>query len=327
MSAIQWTDETYNPIVGCSRISAGCKNCYAADAAKSARLQQFPQYQKVKDWNGVTEFVESQLLKPLSWKKPKKVFVCSMSDLFHESVPFEWIDQIFAVMAIAPQHTFQILTKRPKRMLEYFLDYRCDMAPRWVEIQGTKQVIDLGRSLPLPNVMLGVSVENQQAAGDRIPLLLQAPATKRFLSCEPLLELVSLKSWLRKEVGKGVCSICKKDSILYVAKDSIEKLAVANKVACLNCLPFIDWVICGGESGAGARPCHINWLRSLVKQCNETSTKVFVKQLGSVSVVDSPIFLEGIGIKSSYAPIKLRDRKGGNIEEFPEDLRVREFPL
>lgn len=290
MSAIQWTDETYNPIVGCSRISAGCKNCYAADAAKSARLQQFPQYQKVKNWDGVTEFVESQLLKPLSWKKPKKVFVCSMSDLFHDSVPFEWIDQIFAVMAIAPQHTFQILTKRPKRMLEYFLDYRCDMAPRWVEIQGTKQAIDLGRSLPLPNVWIGVTVENQQAAGDRIPLLLHTPAAVRFLSCEPLLEQVELTPYF----AKGFASI--------------------------------DWVICGGESGTGARPCHLDWLRSIVKQCQATDTKVFVKQLGS-NAVDFIDCRNKLTLCPYNYKTQLSDRKGGNIEEFPEDLRVREFPL
>lgn len=281
MSNIQWTDETYNPIVGCSRISAGCKNCYAAEAAKSARLQQFSQYQKVKDWDGVTEFVESQLLKPLSWKKPKKVFVCSMADLFHESVPFEWIDQVFAVATIVPQHTLQILTKRPQRMLEYFLDYRCDTAPRWVEIQGTKQVVDLGQSLPLPNVWLGVSVENQQAARDRIPLLLQTPAAKRFLSCEPLLESIDLMPFFVKEFAS------------------------------------IDWVICGGESGTNARPCHLDWLRSLVRQCNETNTKVLVKQLGSY-VTDKATLP---GLRRHF-----RDRKGGNIEEFPEDLKVREFP-
>ncbi|MBP0015354.1 MAG: DUF5131 family protein [Roseofilum sp. SID3] len=122
MSKIEWTDITYNPIVGCSRVprSPGCQNCYAATAAKSARLQQFERYQKVAAWNGTVEFVESALYNPLKWKKPRKIFTCSMSDLFHENIPDNWRHKIFAVMTLATQHTFQILTKRPENMNRYF---------------------------------------------------------------------------------------------------------------------------------------------------------------------------------------------------------------
>ena len=120
MTNIQWTNESWNPIVGCSKISEGCANCYAETGANSGRLQQFKQYQKVAKWNGQVEFVENQLLKPLKWKKPQRIFVCSMSDLFHQNIPNSWIDRIFAVISVCQKHTFQILTKRPHRMQEYF---------------------------------------------------------------------------------------------------------------------------------------------------------------------------------------------------------------
>ncbi len=283
---ISWSDYSWNPLVGCSRISAGCKNCYAESAAKSARLQQFPQYQKVGDWNGTIEFVESQLLKPLSWKSPKKVFVCSMSDIFHANVKDEWLDKIFAVMAIASQHTFQVLTKRPERMREYFSDrnrarWICDRAldilrdeenpTQWrFKIHGDQ----LNVKIPLDNVWLGTSVENQKAADDRILLLRQTPASVRFLSCEPLLESIDIRDYLHG----------------------------------------ISWTIIGGESGTGARPCETNWIKSIVQQCQSANVAVFVKQLGS-----NPV-------NAAYLKYKTSDRKGGNIDDFPPELRFQEFP-
>lgn len=277
MTQIQWTDETWNSIVGCSKISPGCVNCYAADAAKSPRLQQFPQYQEVKEWNGKTTFVESQLLKPLSWKSPRKVFVCSMSDLFHENTPDEWIDRIFAVMALCPQHIFQVLTKRPERMLEY----------RKSNITKAAQAIDISPKVKqenpwsFANIWCGVTVENQKAANERIPLLQQTPAAIRFLSCEPLLEDVKLD------------------------------------------LTGIDWVIVGGESGTGSRPCHLDWIRSVVHQCKAAGVPVFVKQLGACAINRKPYISE---VADTYYQLKLKSRKGGEIEEWPEDLRIREFP-
>ncbi|MBD2039242.1 phage Gp37/Gp68 family protein [Microcoleus sp. FACHB-672] len=279
MTNIEWTDRTWNSIVGCSRISAGCRNCYAADAAKSARLQQFPQYQEVKEWNGKTTFVESQLLKPLSWKQPQKIFTCSMSDLFHENNQFNWIDQILGIMALSERHTFQVLTKRLHQMLMYF-DYQQEFV-NWVQFNQLRCAINLRRKMPLSNVWFGVSVENQEAANERIPLLREAPAALRFLSCEPLLEEVKLD------------------------------------------LTGIDWVIVGGESGDKARVCHIDWIRSIVHQCKAAGVPMFVKQLGRRSIA-SNLYIDGVA--STYYHFKTKDRKGGNMEEFPEDLKIREFP-
>lgn len=283
-TSISWTNETWNPLVGCSKLSVGCQKCYAAEAAKSARLQQFPQYQKVKDWDGTIEFVENQLLKPLSWRSPKKVFVCSMSDTFHANVKDEWLDQIFAIMAIACQHTFQILTKRPERMQQYLSDPVTVDRIKKAGYEFTHNM-DCLNNWPLPNVWLGTSVENQKAADDRIPSLLKTPAVLHFLSCEPLLEQVNLSDFLSHTMRQ--------------------------------------WVIIGGESGPGARPCHIDWIRSLVQQCQQTKTAAFVKQLGSQAIDSSP-YIDGV--VQNHFQVKLKSRKGGDISEFPLDLQVREFP-
>lgn len=302
MSKIQWTDETWNPVIGCSKISPGCKNCYAAETAKQPRLQQFPQYQEVKDWDGTVTFVESQLLKPLSWRSPKKIFVCSMGDLFHENMEFEWIDKIFAVITLCRQHTFQVLTKRPKRMLKYLSEnvqeIEVNLSWIWDDLVFSnsplvnkfdsdwvnEQVTEL--TWPLPNVWIGTSVENQQVAQERIPLLLQTPAAVRFLSCEPLLENIDLTQWLTGN-------------------------------------PKPDWVICGGESGSSARPCHLDWLLKLAAQCQSAEVAVFLKQLGSNPINSKP-YISGVADVHYY--LKLKDRKGGNIDEFPDELKVREFP-
>lgn len=318
MTNIQWTDETWNIVVGCSRISPGCTNCYAATAAASARLQQFPQYQKVAAWDGTVEFVESQLLKPLSWKNPKRIFVCSMSDLFHENVPDEWIDKVMAIAALLPQHTFQILTKRPERALEYFtyehrfafIDYqayeilRAGRAPYYREHPVVK--------LPLKNVWMGVTCENQAMADRRIPLLLQIPAAIRFLSCEPLLEVIDLSEWL-------ICPQCNGERMFEVIRTG-PRSGVAGYKKCPKCqdnrfYSDLHWIIAGGESGKGARTCSIDWVRSLVRQCQDADVPVFVKQLGSNCQL-----LPGLAFKYS-------DRKGGNIDSFPfDDLKIRQFP-
>ncbi|MBH8566756.1 phage Gp37/Gp68 family protein [Nostoc sp. CENA67] len=317
MTTIQWTDETWNLIVGCSRISPGCERCYAATAAKSARLQQFPQYQKVKDWDGTVEFVESQLLKPLRWKKPKRIFVCSMSDLFHENVPDEWIDKVLAVASLCPQHTFQILTKRPHRALQYltrenrfaFIDYQAYEILRAGRTPYTREHPVV--SLPLKNCWIGTTVENQAMANKRIPTLLQIPAAARFLSCEPLLEAIDLSEWL-------ICPECQGEQLWY-EKRTGPRLGVAGRKQCFKCkdkrfYSDLSWAIIGGESGPGARPCSIDWIRSAARQCQEAEIPVFVKQLGSNCCVMP-------GLAFGYS-----DRKGGDIAEFPEDLKMRQFP-
>lgn len=319
MSNIQWTDETWNWLVGCSRISLGCANCYAAEAAKSPRLQQFDQYQGIENWDGKVNFVESQLLKPLTWKKPKKIFTCSMSDVFHESVPFEWIDRGFAVMAIASQHTFQVLTKRPERMLEYITDPRTPfrIAEQMDVISKCKQ--DLPIEFPLKSVWLGVSVENQKVASDRIPLLLQTPAAKRFLSCEPLLEKLDLSEWLGEPIGEEICDACEEIGLVYAINGS----PLAGGTICTKCCPRLDWIICGGESGKNSRPTHIDWLRSLVEASKAAKVPVFVKQLGSYPIASSGYIKD---VDHTSYKLQLKDRKGGNIDEFPPDLKIRQFP-
>jgi protein gp37 len=277
MSKIQWTDETWNPIVGCSRISEGCQNCYAESGANSARLQQFKQYQKVSDWNGQVEFVESQLVKPLKWKKPRKIFVCSMSDLFHENVSDEWICEIFAYMCIAKQHTFQILTKRPERMKKFLQSSMMKIGiANYIDEHFSDKFAHQDYYIPASNIWIGTTCENQKALAQRLPYLLETPAAVRFLSCEPLLEDI------------------------YLALDEFDSKP--------------DWVIVGGESGTGARKCSLNWIRSIINQCSAADVPVFVKQLGQNAV-------DELGNK-----VKLKSRKGGDISEFPEGLKVREFP-
>ncbi len=177
---IQWTDETWNPIIGCTKISDGCKGCYAQIMAN--RLASMPKtchdYGMVithGKWNGRTELRTEVLEKPFTWKKPRMIFVVSMGDLFHESVPFEWIDQVMDMIFQCSQHTFQILTKRPEQMKKYF------DAQTWDQ---------------MPNLWLGVTTENQEQANKRILALLDTPAAKRFVSIEPMLGRVSFR-WAR----------------------------------------------------------------------------------------------------------------------------------
>jgi Bacteriophage protein gp37 len=316
---IQWCDETINPTVGCSRVagSPGCERCYAATAAKSARLQQFPQYQKVSKWDGTIEFVENQLIKPLSWKKGKRIFIGSMTDLFHENVSDDWIDKIFMMMAICRHHTFQILTKRPERMKRYleeakdrigiktrmpnsFWDILMDSYPALKHFHEIKTG-DL--NFPLPNIWLGVSCENQAMADKRIPLLLEIPAKVRFLSCEPLLEPINLSKFLPIEWSE-------------LAEDWIQSWPGIGSYS-TNAYP--NWVITGGESGGGSRPCHVEWIRDIASQCQSAKVPVFIKQLGS----------NAIATRTDHTgnyKLKLKDRKGSDILEWFDDLRLQQFP-
>ena len=253
-TGIQWTDETWNPVTGCTKVSPGCSRCYAYDVAK--RFWKGRPFEDVR-------FHEDRLFQPLHWTRPRRVFVNSMSDLFHEDLAGHQLFSIFDVMARAHWHTFQVLTKRADRM-------RCFMkniAPGHIP----------------SNVWLGVSVENQTTADKRIPILLDTPAAVRFLSVEPLLDRVDLTTYLK---GHG----------------DFQRSP-------------IDWVIVGGESGRQARPCNLKWVSDIVRQCRDSSVPCFVKQLGAKAVVGRTKF-----------PLILHDTKGGNIEEWPSDLRVREFP-
>jgi protein gp37 len=252
-SEIEWTDATWNPITGCTMVSAGCTNCYAMGLA-GTRLAHHPSRAGLtRDsggrpvWTGEVRLNEGWLDQPLRWRRPRRIFVCAHGDLFHEGVPDEWIDRVFAVMALSPQHQFQVLTKRPERMR------------RWFDTDAEGRVWDLSMDpgfdasalpspdWPLPNVWLGVSVEDQPTADARIPLLLATSAAVRFVSAEPLLGPVDLTRWsgLEGDADFG-----------------------------------LDWVIVGGESGPGARPMHPDWARSLRDQCAAAGVAFFFKQWG-----------------------------------------------
>lgn len=285
-TGIAWTDSTWNPVRGCSKVSAGCKNCYAETFAERWRGIPGHAFEHGFDLRLVPEALEL----PLRWRRPRRIFVNSMSDLFHEGVPDAYVDRVFGVMAACHQHTFQVLTKRPARMREYLSgDRRLDWA--YAAALGDDQVFDriAYRDGPLPNVWLGVSVEDQRAADERIPELLATPAAVRFLSCEPLLGPVSLWAFLG---GK-------------IRDEALGALGSPQ-------VPGVDWVIVGGESGPGARPCDVAWVRDLVGQCKAAGVPAFVKQLGSVPM--------GVNL---MVP---RYRAGRDPAEWPADLRVQQFP-
>jgi protein gp37 len=294
-SRIEWTDVTWNPIRGCSVISPGCKNCYAMKQAHRFSgpggayegLTQLTSNGPV--WTGKVQFVEKHLADPLKWKKPRMIFVNSMSDLFHEGISDEQIDKIFAVMALCPQHTFQILTKRPERMLKYLTAIRRE--------GPTKGYVDLlfGRPArafpvmfsklplnnetiapwPLPNVWLGVSAESQKYADERIPLLLQTPAAVRWVSAEPLLGPIDLTDL---PVPSSVTGYSEKSILETPYRFNV--LTNQDDDHVYNRHPKINWLVAGSESGPGARPAHPDWFRGLRDQCKAAGVPFFFKQWG-----------------------------------------------
>lgn len=272
---------TWNPTVGCSIISAGCTNCYAMKMAGRLEMMGQPIYQghttKTKAgyvWNGhVAASNWGQVLKPLSWKKPRRIFVNSMSDLFHEDIPVELIDQVFAVMALCPQHTFQVLTKRFARMRDYCQTYdvrRADSLGRMVLDLGYDGPLEALR-WPLPNVWLGASVEDQHAADYRIPALLETPAAVRFLSCEPLLGPVRLHDL---SSNKRTIDSLRGESWEWRAEGVRHDLKRGNA--------HVDWVIAGGESGPKRRPIDLAWMRTLRDQCAAADVPFFGKQIDKI---------------------------------------------
>ena len=281
-TGIEWTEATWNAIAGCSVVSKGCKNCYAMKVAH--RLAQIEKTagkyggltQVVNGnivWNGELRLDEQALLQPLKWTRARLIFVNSMSDLFHENVPDAWIDRVFGVMARCPHHTFQILTKRAARMREYMknlpnrqADFNCDAG------------LD-GAVFPLPNVWLGVSVEDQPCANERIPLLIDTPAAVRFLSCEPLLEPVDLTKMPFAEGDERHTWDALTGQALMFA-DGVDGHPDMTIRLDKPIYPHIDWVIVGGESGPGARAMQPEWARSLRDQCVRAGVKFHFKQWG-----------------------------------------------
>ncbi|WKL57276.1 phage Gp37/Gp68 family protein [Asticcacaulis sp. ZE23SCel15] len=274
---IQWTEATWNPITGCSVVSPGCTNCYAMKLA-GTRLKHHPSRAGLTRevngnhvWTGEVRFNEQWLTQPLTWKKPRMIFVGAHTDLFHPSVPDAWLDQIFAVMALTPHHTYQILTKRPARMRAYFKrrssGYILALTPELNRANGGRNIIrEATNNTPLTNVWLGVSVEDQARADERIPLLLQTPAALHWISAEPLLGPLSLKGYL-STAWEGITSS-------YVGTDGIERSDMTG-----NAVPGLKWVVAGGENGP--RPSHPEWFRALRNQCAEADVPFFFKQWGS----------------------------------------------
>lgn len=308
-TAISWTNKTWNPIRGCSRVSEGCRHCYAEQqAARIVRMgkgkptaydglvktvirkgppdEDGVEYDvRESRWTGEVRLVPEHLSDPLKWCKPQLIFANSMSDLFHEKLTNEQIAAVFGVMAACPQHTFQVLTKRAKRMREWFAWATRDHYPKRGQAGVGPHVRDsmqryaldalsdvggipVNRDMkwPLPNVHLGVSVENQDAADERIPELLEIPAAVHWISAEPLLGPVNMSlpnTWL---VGATARKILRD----HGARGPVP--------AHLSPPPSIDWVVTGAESGSGARPCDVEWLRSLRDQCAAAGVPFFLKQ-------------------------------------------------
>lgn len=266
---IEYVEDTWNPLGGCEKISEGCKNCYAINMAwrlahiPATKGRYLPLVYKTengnKNWSGTINLFPDVLMKPLKAKQPTK-YLISMTDLFHKDVPFDYIDKVFAVMALCERHTFLITTKRADVMADYFsnIQYRAEAIAIEAEmISGLDR--DHKRqdwSLPLHNVWLGVSVENQKAADERIPYLLKTPAFVRWLSIEPLLGPVDLDcEWGAYQDGNN---------------SPIRK----------KWLDGIHWVVVGGESGYNARGYHPHWIYNLINQCGEKKVPFFFKQWG-----------------------------------------------
>jgi protein gp37 len=294
-SHIEWTDATWNPVTGCSVVSPGCTNCYAMKLA-GTRLKHIPSRAGLtRDskagpvWTGEVRFNEQWLDQPLRWKKPRMIFVCAHGDLFHEDVPDEWIDRVFAVMALSPRHTFQVLTKRAERMRAYISGFDCDGARRLNVAYGDNAHDEVANAIwPLPNVWLGVSAEDQQRASERIPDLLTTPAAIRFVSGEPLLGPIDLRR-LRvvdtsASAGFPMADALGGEFYLDPAQEAPHIRALIELGR--NTPPEsggigLDWVIVGGESGQDARPMHPDWARSIRDQCSAAGVPFFFKQWGS----------------------------------------------
>lgn len=356
MTEIEWTHipgytgKSWNPVTGCQKIAQGCRNCYAeAVANRFWGERKFTDVQTHADRLGL----------PLRRRKPTCYFVNSMSDLFHEAVPFEFIAAVYGVMAACPQHTFIILTKRPARMREFFgvvgshgsfghyvreddgrrktlrevfnavavndtTNGKLHRAARdpWMQVMNAAALYMNGR--PFINVIHGYSASTQADLDAGIGDLLATPSALRCLSLEPLIGPVDVAKYITCRCDKnGNCDVCLTGGI--------------------------DWVLVGGESGPGARPCDIEWIRSIVEQCKAAGALCFVKQLGSRPVADFyddearvlyddalepfpdpddwDIDMNGQPPVDSPVSLKIiKDRKGADPSEWPDDLRVREYP-
>lgn len=297
-SQIQWTDATWNPVRGCDPVSPGCANCYAATmAARFSGAGYWGEGLAVMSagkgrWTGKVTTHPDMLGLPLTWLQPRRIFVNSTSDLFHEGVPVDFVAAVIGVMSLACHHTYQVLTKRPERMrtiisnltLEHCHDALLRINPIGLTRAQSKAVMaalpatspfrdgNYEDFWPMPNLWLGVSVEDQIRAS-RVDILRDTPAALRFISYEPALEMVDFE-------GK---------------------------------LDGIDWVIVGGESGNLARPFNLDWAHKTVHACCRAGVACFVKQMGAKPC-------------SPLGKIQLKNGHGADMAEWPEAIRIRQFP-
>lgn len=326
---IEWTHWSTNPLKmempdgtrvnACVHKSEGCRLCYAEAITRRWWKKEwgaFPGYTPALLKLGKPVLIEEELRAVLRLSariatgkadpKENRIFWNDMTDEFLDFWPDEFINKLFAVRALTPNLIHQVLTKRAERMEAYFGSFYGSKAGQrgldaclWAD-QLTEFTADVGRALErvptgLPNVHLGVSVEDQKTADERIPLLLRTPAAVRFVSAEPLLGPVDLQHSGPKN---------------------------------MEVYPRIVWVIIGGESGPGARRFRPEWARSTIEQCKAAGVPVFVKQMGgnvAIETGDKP-WRHNADVATTHGRIFLKDKKGGDISEWPEDLRVREFP-
>lgn len=287
---------TWSPITGCSFEDDSCHGCYAAQLA-ATRLKHIESRKGLAEirngvpvWSGEVRFNPQWLEQPLHWKRGRRIFVCAHSDLFHENVPDEWIDKIFAVMALATQHTFLVLTKRAERMRSYITDRDSlfHMASIAFDISNGTVV---SPTWPLPNVGLGVSFGRQVKAAERLYHLLQTLAAWRWCSYEPALELVNFNALQHNDVAFSALEV----GVLMPTK--------------------LDWGVIGGESGRRARPFDLQWVVKTIESFRAAGAPLFVKQLGGKP------FDSG----EPEREFKLGSH-GSDIGMWPLDLRVREYP-
>lgn len=314
---ISWTDSTFNPWVGCAKVSAGCKNCYAS-------VETFTRRERARGIELWGENAARHVTSDANWKKPlswnreaakvgvrRRVFCASLADVFEDRPVLAGPrSRLFGLIRLTPSLDWLLLTKRPENAARLWAIAAADNALATVEDDTLDFRVPADGREWLPNIWLGTTVEDQRRADERIPHLLRVPAAVRFLSCEPLLEAVDLESAFAVCDATGEMSgpRCKTDGS-----------------------PAIDWVIVGGESGHHARPFDVAWARSIVAQCREAGVAPFVKQLGALpqdhgTGLDWP---EGVSFREGVGPgsrVVLRDPKGGDMSEWPADLRVREFP-
>ena len=309
---ISWTDAIWEVTGGCDKVSDGCQKCYALPyiarfAANPVCGDRYKGLVENNNWTGKIELFYDRIDQPLHWKNPRKVFVNPRSDLFHPEVNIGFLTHVFDTIEQCPQHIFQILTKRPEQALKMMWERDMDNGGWRYFAPGSFH----------PNIWLGTTCENQETADKRIPILLRIPAAVRFISAEPLLGEINLEE---TSVGQaiGVCDEC-------------GKMKGDSECGCCMGIPSLDQVIIGAES-IGSHPgceCKIEWVRNIVRQCQAAGVAPYVKQIhmwragNMLCETEREAEMEAVIQLTGKKPKRVLVK---DIELFPEDLRIREYP-